>query len=276
MPELPEVETTRRGIFPHVQGQNIAQVVVRESRLRWAVPADLNQQLEGRRITDVLRRGKYLILPCEREADVRFLIIHLGMSGNLRLVDKSIALKKHDHIDWVLDNGLILRYHDPRRFGAVLSTYDWQQHELITRLGVEPLSTDFDAAYLYQRAQNKRQAVKNFLMDSHQVVGVGNIYASESLFQAKIHPAQAAGTVSEAAYQRLVTAVVAVLQAAIEQGGTSLRDFRQSDGKPGYFKQSLQVYGRAGEPCLICKQSVEQIRLGQRGSYFCPQCQAMR
>jgi len=273
MPELPEVETSRLGISPHIIGCHIRAVQVRESRLRWPIPADLAQHIEGAQISQILRRGKYLILSCQHAKKYSYVLIHLGMSGNLRIIDHNTPAAKHDHVDFLFDNNLCLRYHDPRRFGCILLSDDWQQHRLIKKLGIEPLEQGFDGAYLHQRAQGKKQAIKNFIMDSHQVVGVGNIYASESLFMAGIHPNSPAGKVSLAAYQRLALAVIDVLQAAIKQGGTSLKDFRQSDGKPGYFKQALQVYGRKDAPCLQCQSPIEQLKIGQRASYFCPYCQ---
>lgn len=276
MPELPEVETTRLGITPHIQGRIIEKITVRDTRLRWAIPPDLAQKIEGTKVQEVLRRGKYLILTCERASKTIYVLIHLGMSGSLRLLKQHIPAEKHDHVDCCLDNGLCLRYREPRRFGCVLWTDDWQQHRLIAPLGVEPLSSDFSADYLYRRAHGKTQVVKNFLMDSHQVVGVGNIYASESLFMAKIHPNTATGAISLERYAKLVQMMRNVLSAAIAQGGTSLRDFRQSDGKPGYFKQALQVYGREGEPCCQCGTPIAQMRIGQRASYFCPQCQVLQ
>ncbi len=274
MPELPEVETTRLGILPHLQHQHIEQVIIRERRLRWPINADFAQRAEGCVIQDVQRRGKYLLLPCHQPQQAGHILLHLGMSGSLRIVDADTPVAAHEHLDLMLSNARSLRYKDPRRFGCVLWVEgDPLQHALLSRLGPEPLSEAFDGAYLQQKAVNKQVAVKNFIMDGHIVVGVGNIYASESLFLAKIHPKRAAGRIAKARYEQLVVAIKAVLQAAIAQGGTTLRDFSNGEGQPGYFQQSLKVYGRTGEPCLQCETPIKQITLGQRSSYYCPQCQ---
>ncbi len=271
MPELPEVETTRRGIEPHVKGQRVVAVVVRQPRLRWPVPVELmTQQMLGRLIEAVERRAKYLLL----KIGDGYLILHLGMSGSLRLVAQDAPLGKHDHVDLCLQNGYILRLTDPRRFGSVL----WQQgcaaeHALLARLGPEPLSDAFDGERLFRLSRNKRQAVKQFLMDGHTVVGVGNIYANEALFEAGIDPRRAAGRISRARYQRLAQIIKAVLLKAIEQGGTTLKDFVGGDGKPGYFQQQLQVYGRGGEHCYRCAAPLQQLKLGQRATVYCPRCQ---
>jgi len=270
MPELPEVETTCRGISPSVKGQCVLTVTVRQRQLRYPVPSRLGRELRGQIIRDVSRRGKYLLLAC----DVGTMIIHLGMSGSLRLVSAGMPAGKHDHVDVCLASGLCLRLRDPRRFGLVLWTRrDPLQHRLLHHLGPEPLTTEFDGEYLFKRSRERRQSIKQFIMDSHCVVGVGNIYASESLFIAGIHPLRAAGRVSLTRYQVLVTAIKQVLQRAIAQGGTTLRDFYYGDEQPGYFAQSLQVYGREGLPCLVCATTIRQRRMGQRASYYCPACQ---
>lgn len=270
MPELPEVETTRRGIAPHLLGQIIADLHIRQPSLRWPVPNDLPARLRGQCIRSVERRGKYLLLG----TDAGTLLIHLGMSGSLRITTPDTPLRKHDHIDLLLENGVCLRYHDPRRFGCFLWTQDDPaKHPLLAGLGPEPLEADFSGAYLHARAQNRSTPVKTFLMDGHIVVGVGNIYASEALFRAGIAPQRAAGRIAAARWDRLAEAIRDVLQASIEQGGTTLRDFVNERGNPGYFQQTLQVYGRAGEPCRCCGAEIRGERLGQRSTYWCPKCQ---
>jgi len=271
MPELPEVETTRRGIAPLLEGHYIRNVIVRNPRLRWPVPDDLTQQLKDQVITKVTRRAKYLLL----HSATGTLIIHLGMSGSLRLIDSNITPEKHDHVDFVLDNGKCLRLRDPRRFGAVLWTSDsTEQHVLLRMLGPEPLSEEFSSEYLYARTRKRKQSIKQLIMDSHIVVGVGNIYANEALFLAGIRPGTAAGRLTRARIQQLVQSIRQVLEAAIQQGGTTLRDFTASDGKPGYFKQQLYVYGRGGEPCYRCGTTIRLIRQGQRATCYCPDCQS--
>ncbi len=270
MPELPEVETTRRGISPHVVGRQVSNVVVRNPRLRWPVSENLAGILKGQQILSIARRAKYLLLGCE----TGYLLIHLGMSGSLRMVESATPAGKHDHVDIVLIGGRSLRFTDPRRFGAVL----WldgepQAHPLLSHLGPEPLEGEFDGAYLYRRSRQRRTAVKTFLMDNRIVVGVGNIYANEALFLSGIRPDRAAGNISRKRYDRLAANVISVLQSAIEQGGTTLRDFVGGDGKPGYFRQQLNVYGRAGEPCKQCGNVLKEIRLGQRSTVFCHRCQ---
>lgn len=270
MPELPEVETTRRGIEPHLLGQRITGVVVRNRQLRWPVPAGLQKTVAGQQVHAVERRAKYLLLKMDRGT----LILHLGMSGSLRLLPIGTAAEKHDHVDIVFSNGQLLRLRDPRRFGALLWTSgDPAQHRLLQHLGPEPLGASFDDDYLYHRSRKRKQAIKSFVMDSRIVVGVGNIYASEALFLAGIHPTTAAGRISKPRYVRLTQQIRAVLQAAITQGGTTLRDFTSIDGKPGYFAQSLHVYGREGEPCTQCGNSIRQIQQGQRSTWYCPRCQ---
>lgn len=270
MPELPEVETTRRGIEPHIRDQKVVRVTVRQPRLRWPVPRGLSQKLAGKRIRSVGRRAKYLLLGFDHGT----LILHLGMSGSLRIVNAESPAGKHDHVDIVLESGQALRLTDPRRFGAVLWTADEPQaHELLRSLGPEPLSNDFDADYLFQRSRGRKSSIKQYIMDGKIVVGVGNIYASESLYLAGINPKRAAGKVSRERYEKLTEAIRQVLAAAIEQGGTTLRDFVGGDGKPGYFAQKLNVYGKEGEPCPGCGKTIKQLVLGQRSTYYCSHCQ---
>ncbi len=270
MPELPEIETIKRGLSLHLENQFIKQVIIRETRLRWLIQPSLSTDLTNQQIKKIQRRGKYLLFECTQG----YLLIHLGMSGNLRLVPVATTVKKHDHIDIILMNNQCLRYHDPRRFGCVLWTIEpILSHPLLQYLGVEPLEANFTGEYLYQQARNKKSAIKNFIMNNHIVVGVGNIYANEALFLSKIHPMTASGTLSLADFEKLVKSIRQVLQTAIAMGGTTLRDFTDSKGKPGYFKQALQVYGRQGENCLVCGQEIELQKIGQRASYFCPRCQ---
>ena len=270
MPELPEVETARRGIAPHLVGQAIKRAIVRNRQLRWPVPRDLDAQIAGQVVRQVERRGKYLLL----RLPVGSLILHLGMSGSLRIIDSDIPPDKHDHVDFVLANGRCLRLRDPRRFGAVLFTRrDPLQHKLLRQLGPEPLGDEFDGDFLYVKSRGRKIAVKLFIMDSKMVVGIGNIYANEALFLAGIHPKRAAGRISRERCQRLSVAIKQVLRAAIRAGGTTLRDFTAEDGQPGYFSLKLNVYGRAGEPCLVCGTPIRHLTLGQRSTYYCPHCQ---
>lgn len=270
MPELPEVETTRLGITPHILGHKIIDVVIRQRKLRWPIPRGLAQKLQGQTIQAVERRAKYLLLKIETGT----LILHLGMSGSLRILPANTPAEKHDHFDLVFNNGLCLRLTDPRRFGAVLwSKEPVEQHKLIQHLGPEPLSEAFNANDLYSKSRGRKVSVKQFIMDGKVVVGVGNIYASEALFLAGIHPKKAAGKISAVRYELLVSSIKKVLAAAIEQGGTTLRDFVGGDGKPGYFAQQLNVYGRTSEPCSTCGQPIKQLTLGQRSTYYCPNCQ---
>jgi formamidopyrimidine-DNA glycosylase len=270
MPELPEVETTRQGILPYLKNQRIVDLTIRQRQLRYPVPARLAHELTGQVVVDVGRRGKYLLLACETGT----VIIHLGMSGSLRIVAADTAAAKHDHVDICLANGVCLRLRDPRRFGLMLWTRrDPLQHRLLRDLGPEPLAPDFNGDYLFQRSRRRRQAIKPFIMDSHCVVGVGNIYASEALFRSGIHPGRAAGRIALTRYNDLADASKQVLLQAISQGGTTLRDFYYGNDQPGYFSQSLQVYGREGLPCLVCATAIRQCRLGQRASYYCPVCQ---
>ncbi len=270
MPELPEVETTRRGIEPHLVGRSVAAVIVRQPRLRQRVPARLAATLTGQRIETVARRGKYLLVGTAAGT----LLLHLGMSGSLRIVADGSPPRTHDHLDVVLDNGRCLRFHDPRRFGLALwTTRDPLQHALLRDLGPEPLGGEFSGDYLHAKSRGRRVAVKQFIMDSHVVVGVGNIYASESLFRAGIDPRRAAGRIAAERYRRLAAAIVATLGDALRQGGTTLRDYLNSDGEPGYFSLHLNVYERDGQPCHACGTPIRLLRQGQRSSYFCPACQ---
>ncbi len=270
MPELPEVETTRRGIAPHLVDKKVVRVIVREARLRWPVSPELAVQLPGNILSSVERRAKYLLL----KSPAGCLIVHLGMSGSLRIMPVSVPAMKHEHVDIVLEDHTCLRLRDPRRFGALLWTCaDPLQHALLAHLGPEPLEDDFNGAYLYRQARGRSLAVKHFIMDSRVVAGVGNIYANEALFMAGIHPARAAGRIAQQRYQALALAIKQVLEAALAQGGTTLRDYYAGDGRAGYFKQRLQVYGRATLPCNACRQPLQLIRQGQRSSYFCKNCQ---
>jgi formamidopyrimidine-DNA glycosylase len=270
MPELPEVETTRRGIRAALRGRQVAALVLREPRLRWRVDAALPVRIEGQRVTDVRRRAKYLII----DLDAGSLILHLGMSGSLRVLDAATPVLPHDHYDLLLDSGRCLRFNDPRRFGSLhWSPGDPAGHPLLADLGPEPLGAEFNAGYLARRARGRRVAIKHFLMDQRIVVGVGNIYASEALFRAAIHPRRAAGRISRARLEALVTSVRAVLEDAIREGGTTLRDYVAADGNPGYFGRKLYVYERAGKPCRRCRTPVRQLVQGQRSTYYCPRCQ---
>ena len=269
MPELPEVETTRRGIQPYIENKIVTQVVVRQPRLRWPVP-DTIHDLEGQIVESVHRRGKYILL----ESAHGTAILHLGMSGSLRVLDENVPAEKHDHVDIIINNGKLIRLRDPRRFGALLwTTKNPLKHKLICSLGPEPLGKDFNADYLYQASRGRSVSIKQFIMNGHIVVGVGNIYACESLFMAGISPKRAAGKVSKKRYQTLVKAIKEVLAKAIEQGGTTLKDFTQVEGNPGYFQQQLYVYGRAGEACPNCKAGIKQIKQGQRSTFYCATCQ---
>jgi len=269
MPELPEVETIRLGLAPHLVGRCVTALDIRETRLRWPVPSDLAHILLGQCLQKLERRAKYLLFRFTDGA----LLVHLGMSGSLRLIDPVTPLRRHDHLDWHFGDNL-LRYHDPRRFGAVLwTTEPVATHPLLATLGPEPLSEACDGAWLAQQARSRRCAIKTLIMDQRVVVGVGNIYANEALYRAGIHPARIAATVDDEDYARLARSIKAVLQRAIQQGGTTLRDFVNEAGRPGYFQQTLQVYGRAGESCRACGGVIIMQRIGQRSSFHCPNCQ---
>ncbi len=268
MPELPEVEITRRGIEPYLTGQTITGVEVREPRLRWPVPTEVGG-LAGCTIMSVKRRGKYIVVDCGKG----FLILHLGMSGSLRIVQPHVPAEKHDHFDLVVGKK-ILRLRDPRRFGAVLWTLEHpDSHRLLAGLGVEPLSVAFTAKRLHALSRGRQVAIKLFLMDAKNVVGVGNIYANESLFRAGIHPRARAGRLSMGRCEKLVAQVRDTLRAAIRAGGSSLRNFVHSDGSSGYAQQNYRVYGRAGEPCRKCSTPIRRAVMGQRATFFCPRCQ---
>ena len=270
MPELPEVETVRRGLAPHLTGQIVTEVMVRQPRLRWPVPEELAARLPGETIRRVERRAKYLLL----RTDVGTAILHLGMTGRLRLLPAHTPLQKHDHADLVLASGQCLRFNDSRRFGALLWTSEPPEwHPLLKALGPEPFDATFSSAYLHRRAQGRISAIKTFIMDNHVVVGVGNIYANEALFAAGISPLRPTGQVAEVECERLVAAIREILAEAIRQGGTTLRDFVGGDGEPGYFQQSLRVYDRYELPCVACGQPIQRRRIGQRATYYCPRCQ---
>lgn len=269
MPELPEVEITRRGIEPHVIKQQVIAVVTRTKKLRWPIPTQLNKYLSAQIFSSVNRRGKYLLLNTEPGT----LIIHLGMSGSLRITDQTVTAQKHDHVDIIFKKH-ILRFRDPRRFGAILWTKkDPESHKLLATLGPEPLDMGFTAEYLYQVSRDRRVSVKEFIMNSKIVVGIGNIYATEALFISKIHPLRAAGKISLDRYKLLVTSIKNVLTEALKRGGTTLKDFSREDGQPGYFQQQLQVYGRAKLPCLECSHPLRAIKIGQRTTTYCAHCQ---
>lgn len=269
MPELPEVETSRRGIAPWMENERIEEVTVRDRRLRWPVPEHIETSLEGEVIRSLKRRAKYLLF----ETDKGTALLHLGMSGSLRIISPDEPAGKHDHVDIRLGNGKALRFRDPRRFGSLLWAEDPADHPLLRELGPEPLDAEFDGAYLWEKARGRKVAIKPFIMNAGIVVGVGNIYASEALFIAGIHPKRAAGRVSRARMEALSDAIKKVLSRAIKAGGTTLRDFHGGDGEPGYFKQKLEVYGRDGEPCRRCNTEVSVVVLGQRSTFYCKRCQ---
>jgi len=268
LPELPEVETTRRGIEPFLQNQLIEFVEVRNGSLRWPVSPEVHE-LRATIVKNITRRGKYIILHFDKGS----VLIHLGMSGSLRVVDSTMAAQKHDHLDFHLASGKIIRFNDPRRFGSVLWAPDWSSHVLIETLGLEPFDMGFTGEYLYQAAQTKKVTAKQFIMNSKLVVGVGNIYANEALFMAGIHPKRAVNRISLKRMNLFVEKIKEVLSLAIEQGGTTLKDFVGSDGKPGYFQQQLYVYGRRGKACKKCGSTLQEIRLNNRSTVFCKHCQ---
>ena len=268
MPELPEIETIRRGMSPELQGKTVSEVIVRNGNLRWPVPQDLDKTLINQTVMSISRRGKYLLF----DFKVGTLLIHLGMSGYLRILDKSMACVKHDNFDIVFTDGKALRLNDSRRFGAVLWTQNPQWHPLLKHLGPEPLEA-LSPRYLADKAKKSSVAIKQFLMDSHIVVGVGNIYANEALFLAGVHPQKSAKNLKIQDWERVTAAIVHTLTLAIESGGTTLKDFRDSTGKPGYFQQKLKVYGREGESCYTCGSLLNGVRLSGRATVFCPRCQ---
>lgn len=269
MPELPEVETTRRGIAPLLEGRRVLGATLRRGDLRWPIAGEIVAELPGQRIRAVRRRAKYLLLDAESGS----VLLHLGMSGSLRVLPAQTPARIHDHADLVLESQQVLRLTDPRRFGALLWQPLGQTHELLRGLGPEPLSDAFDGAYLFARSRGRSAPVKHFLMDQRIVVGVGNIYAAEALFRAGIHPARAAGRVSATRYEALADAVRAILAHAIRRGGTTLRDFINPDGEPGYFEQELLAYGRAGAACRVCGTTLRAADWGQRATVYCPRCQ---
>lgn len=269
MPELPEVETSRRGIEPHIRDATIRSVTIRERRLRWPVARDLESKVEGQVIRSVDRRAKYLLI----ETGPTTLILHLGMSGSVFIVDAGSAAGIHDHVDIELSNGKTLRFRDPRRFGSLHESSAPLEHKLLRDLGPEPLGDEFDGDYLWRRSRGRKVSIKQFIMNANVVVGVGNIYASESLFLAGINPKRAAGRVSRERYDGLASAIKEVLGRAIKAGGTTLRDFYGGDGEAGYFAQQLEVYGRDDEHCRYCDSEIRSFVQGQRSTYYCPSCQ---
>ena len=269
MPELPEVETTRRGIEPHIVGRKVSWMEVREPRLRWPIEESVSQSITGQTIESVDRRAKYLLLTSAKGR----LMIHLGMSGSLRVLKQRKNPDKHDHVDIGLSDGGILRFRDPRRFGSIFWLQDHDSHVLLDHLGPEPLSTSFSGDYLFARSRGRRVAVKTFIMNSQIVVGVGNIYANEALYRAGIRPDRLAMRVGKARCERLVDVIKSVLAEAIAAGGTTLRDFVKEDGTPGYFRSELEVYGRKDEPCLQCGRILREIRQAGRSTVFCSHCQ---
>ena len=270
MPELPEVETTRRGIAPALIGRRIVAAVVRDRRLRWPIDKHVEASVKGQTVRDVERRGKYILIKLHTGA----LIVHLGMSGSLRVLESDVPPRPHDHWDLVLDSGKVLRFHDPRRFGSLhWTTDDPNAHKLLAKLAPEPLSEAFDADHLFRATRKRQVAIKQFIMNSQVVVGVGNIYASEALFRAGISPRRAARRLTRAQAAALTKAIKEVLAEAIHIGGTTLRDYVNADGIPGYFRQKLFVYERAGEACRVCETPVKQFVQGQRSTYWCATCQ---
>ncbi len=270
MPELPEVETTRRGLEPVLRGRRIVAVSVNERRLRWRLPAAFESELTGRRVHSVGRRAKYLLV----RTDQGTLLVHLGMSGSLRVLKPDALRLPHDHVEIVLDSGRCIRFNDPRRFGSMhFIQGDPETHALLRHLAPEPLSAAFDANYLWAATRGRRVAIKLLIMNAALVVGVGNIYASEALFRARLSPRRAAGRLTRAEVARLVVAIKRVLAAAIKAGGTTLRDYVGTDGSPGYFRQKLFVYERDGAACFVCGAPVRHAVQGQRSTYWCPSCQ---
>lgn len=270
MPELPEVETVKRGITPAICGQQIESFIIRQPKLRYPIPTHLPTTLTGLKVHSIKRRSKYLLL----ETDLGHLIIHLGMSGRIHTLKDAPAARKHDHVDIIFKNGICLRYHDPRRFGMILWTHeDPEQHILLKHLGPEPLTTAFDGDHLFANSRKRTVSIKQYIMDSKVVVGVGNIYASESLFQAGISPKRSANKIAQLRYHKLAEKIKTVLAQAIDAGGTTLKDFSAANGKPGYFQQELYVYGRHGQQCRQCHSKVKKFTQAQRSTFYCPQCQ---
>lgn len=270
MPELPEVETTLRGIAPYIIHQTICNVVIRQKSLRFAIPNDFKKTIINQSILAIKRRAKYLLLYVEKGA----ILIHLGMSGHLRLLTSEQELKKHDHVDFVFANNFVLRFNDPRRFGAILfAKNEPLTHRLLKNLGVEPLTPNFNTNFLFSITAKRKTAIKSLIMDAHVVVGVGNIYAAEALFSSRIHPNTPANRLSQEQLALLVKHIKRILRLAIKRGGTTLKDFLKSDGKPGYFSHQLKVYGRHKLPCFTCGTLLENITIGNRNTVFCPNCQ---
>lgn len=269
MPELPEVETIRRGLAPHLAGRTVTRVLLRRPDLRWPIPREVETCLPGQRIAAVGRRAKYLLLDTQAGSA----LLHLGMSGSLRVLPEATPARPHDHVDIELGDGQLLRFNDPRRFGCLLWQAPGETHPLLENLGPEPLSEDFSGDYLFATSHGRKAPIKTFLMDQSVVVGVGNIYAAEALFAAGISPLRAAGNVSRERYVALAEAVKTILTRAIERGGTTLRDFIHPDGAPGYFEQELLAYGRGGQPCPRCARPLKQARIGQRATVWCGHCQ---
>lgn len=270
MPEMPEVETTKRGVEPYVINQPFNQVIIRQQQLRWPIPKDLAKNITRKKLLGLSRRAKYLLF----HFSTGTMLIHLGMSGHLHIVKQNTPAQKHDHVDFLLGNNYSLRYTDPRRFGAILWTdIPADEHPLLCKLGPEPLSTNFNSRYLATACNKRRQPIKQAIMDNHVVVGVGNIYASESLFHAKINPNRAAAELTTAEYQALTKSIKHILKKAIKAGGTTLKDFLHADGKPGYFRHQLQVYGRAEADCYDCNSKILSQRISQRNTFYCPTCQ---
>lgn len=269
MPELPEVETTRRGLAPHLEGRDVVAAILRRPDLRWPIPHEIETDLPGQRIAAVRRRAKYLLL----DTAAGSALLHLGMSGSLRVLPADTPLRAHDHVDLLLDSDRVLRFNDPRRFGCLLWQRPGEIHELLRELGPEPLSDDFDGDYLFEFSRGRKAPVKTFLMDQRVVVGVGNIYVAEALFAAGVSPLRAAGRVSRERYGELAGAIKTILGHAIQRGGTTLRDFISPDGAPGYFEQELAAYGRGGEPCPRCGRALKQAAVGQRATVWCGHCQ---
>jgi len=269
MPELPEVEITRQGLLPLVN-QTVKEVVIRHPTLRWPIPPHLPETLANQQLLGLSRRAKYILAQFENGT----LLIHLGMSGHMSLLDRSYPPQKHDHFDIQFQSQQVLRLTDPRRFGAVLWTDDApQSHALLNKLGPEPLENEFTGQYLHGQLRKRKAPIKNAIMDAHLVVGVGNIYASESLFRARINPQLPAQKLSIARCDKLVEEIKATLADALEAGGSTLQDFQSVNGQSGYFQQSYFVYGRTGEPCKICQRPIASIRLGQRSTFYCQSCQ---
>lgn len=270
MPELPEVETVCQGLKPYLVGSTIEKVTIRQPSLRWPIPVDLPELLANQAVKSIGRRGKYVLVQMPKGT----LIIHLGMSGSLRIVDDNSLPSRHDHVDFHLNQNIRLRYNDPRRFGSMHWTIDDPlSHPLIKTIGIEPLESGFNGGYLLNKASGRKTAIKSFIMNAQVVAGVGNIYATEALFLAKVHPLKAAGALSRVDYQALAEAIKKILAEAIRAGGTTLKDFVNSEGNPGYFSQKLYVYGRSGQACLLCEGQIESVKLGQRTTAFCSSCQ---